>query len=77
MWSDKIMSFKENNHGSYDIDLQDINALPAYMAKNFILLVKVPSKHLGGLVDCVFYLHGYTPTCLRLFNDLHTFALWS
>lgn len=57
-------------HDSVETDLQNINALPTDVAKEFIFLIKVSPKHLGGLVYCMFYLHRDSPSNLRLLHHL-------
>ncbi len=61
---------ERSGHGVKRAYLQDVNARPCYMAKQFVLIVKVSSKHLRRLVDRMFDFDRNTTSSLRFFDDL-------
>jgi len=50
--------------------LQNVDALPGDVAINLVLVVEVPSVHLGRLIHCMFNLHCDTAARLRLLDKL-------
>ena len=50
--------------------LQDIDTLPRDVAVNLVLVVEMPTVHLGRLVHCMFNLHRDTTTGLGLLDKL-------
>ena len=61
------MSTRTHPEPSY---LQDIDTLPGDLAVHLVLVIEMPTKHLRGLVNGVFNLHGHTTAGLCLLDDL-------